>query len=80
MDSPFTFVYVSGEGATQKPGMLTPIFGRIKGETETALFEFGQQNPMFKLYNVRPGGVDCRPNPWFDFGVIKTYANLVCSY
>ncbi len=38
--------------------MFTPIFGRIKGQTEATLLEFGKQNPMFKLYNVRPGGVD----------------------
>jgi hypothetical protein len=57
-DSPFTFVYVSGEGATQTPGIFTPIYGRVKGQTETALFDFAKQNPMFKVYNVRPGVVD----------------------
>ncbi|KAF2033904.1 hypothetical protein EK21DRAFT_97987 [Setomelanomma holmii] len=62
-DSPFTFVYVSGEGATQTPGMFTPIFGRVKGQIETALFEFGKQNAMFKVYNVRPGGVDWTSHP-----------------
>jgi hypothetical protein len=62
-DSPFTFVYVSGEGATQTPGMFTPIFGRVKGQIETALFEFGKQNPMLKVYNVRPAGVDWRHHP-----------------
>lgn len=62
-DSPFTFVYVSGEGATQNPGMFTPLFGRVKGEIETALFEFGKKNPMFKVFNVRPGGVDWTNHP-----------------
>src|SRR5689334_1949880 len=59
-ESPFTFVYVSGEGATQKPGMFTPIFGRVKGQTEQALFDLGKANPQFKVYNVRPAGVDWR--------------------
>ncbi|ORY11453.1 hypothetical protein BCR34DRAFT_484179 [Clohesyomyces aquaticus] len=62
-ERPFTFVYVSGEGATQKPGMFTPLFGRVKGETETALIEFGKKNPNFKVYNVRPGGVDPTNHP-----------------
>jgi hypothetical protein len=43
--------------------MFTPIFGRVKGQIETSLFEFGKQNPMFKAYNVRPGGVDWRYHP-----------------
>jgi hypothetical protein len=62
-NSPFTFVYVSGEGATHTPGTFTPIFGRVKGQTETALFDFAQQNPMFKVYNVRAGGVDWTNHP-----------------
>ncbi|KAH6612761.1 hypothetical protein C7974DRAFT_84914 [Boeremia exigua] len=62
-DSPFTFVYVSGEGATQSPGMFTPIFGRVKGETETALLNFRKQNPNFKSFSVRPGGVDWTSHP-----------------
>ncbi|KAJ4337657.1 hypothetical protein N0V95_008286 [Ascochyta clinopodiicola] len=62
-DSPFTFVYVSGEGATQSPGMFTPIFGRVKGQTEQALLDFRKQNPNFRAYNVRPGGVDWTSHP-----------------
>lgn len=62
-DSPFTFVYVSGEGATQNPGMLTPIFGRVKGEIEQALFDFGKKTPNFNVYNMRPAGVDWRAHP-----------------
>jgi len=62
-ESPFTFVYVSGEGATQTPGMFTPIFGRVKGQIEAALVEFGKQHPMFRVYNVRPGGVDWTNHP-----------------
>ena len=62
-DSPFTFVYVSGEGATQTPGMFTPLFGRVKGQIESALLEFSKQTPNFKVYNVRPGGVDWTSHP-----------------
>jgi nucleoside-diphosphate-sugar epimerase len=61
--TPFTFLYVSGEGATQSPGMFTPLYGRVKGQIETALLEFGKRNPMFKVYNVRPGGVDWTQHP-----------------
>ncbi|CAA9962409.1 hypothetical protein PTMSG1_05783 [Pyrenophora teres f. maculata] len=57
-ESPFTFVHVSGEGATQTPGTFTPLFGRVKGQIESALVEFGKQNTMFKVFNVRPAGVD----------------------
>ncbi|KAF1935967.1 nucleoside-diphosphate-sugar epimerase [Clathrospora elynae] len=57
--TPFTFLYVSGEGATQAPSMLTPLFGRVKGQTETALLEYGKHHAMFRVYNVRPGFVDC---------------------
>ncbi|KAF1973975.1 hypothetical protein BU23DRAFT_589235 [Bimuria novae-zelandiae CBS 107.79] len=32
--SPFTFDFVSDEGATQDPGILTAMFGRVKGQTE----------------------------------------------
>jgi hypothetical protein len=42
-DSPFTFVHVSGEGATQTPSMFTPIFGRVKGQIETALVDLSKQ-------------------------------------
>lgn len=55
------FIYVSGEGATQKPGMLTPMFGRIKGRTETELIALMQTEPFgrnLKVLNARPGGVD----------------------
>jgi len=31
------FLYISGEGATHHPGALTPLFGRVKGETELEL-------------------------------------------
>jgi len=55
---PFDFVYVSGEGATQQPGRLTPLFGRVKGETEVALAEMRKANPLFRASAVRPAFVD----------------------
>ncbi|PVI00385.1 hypothetical protein DM02DRAFT_614382 [Periconia macrospinosa] len=59
--SPFTFVFVSGEGATQNPGVLTPIYGRVKGQTEQDLVDFGESKKgMFNVYSVRPAGVDPR--------------------
>lgn len=61
--TPFTFVHVSGEGATQTPGMFTPIFGKVKGQTEQSLFDLGKQTPNFKVYNVRPAVVDWRAHP-----------------
>ena len=62
-ESPFTFVYVSGEGATQTPGTFTLLFGRVKGQIESALVDFGKQNTMFKVFNVRPAGVDEGKHP-----------------
>jgi hypothetical protein len=57
-DSPFTFVHVSGEGATQSPGTFTTLYGRVKGQVETELLDLGKVKPMFRVYNVRPGAVD----------------------
>ena len=54
----FKFVYVSGEGATVRPGMFTPLFGRVKGETEAALLEMSKKIPSLKVYSLRPGAVD----------------------
>lgn len=57
---PFKFVYVSGEGATTKPGMLTSHFGVIKGRTELALLALPKDPAYANLrpYSLRPGGVD----------------------
>ncbi|KAL1848957.1 hypothetical protein Daus18300_013415 [Diaporthe australafricana] len=55
---PFNFVYVSGEGTTHSPGRFTPIFGRVKGETEKALAEMRRANPSFHASSVRPAFVD----------------------
>ncbi|KAG9196655.1 hypothetical protein G6011_01776 [Alternaria panax] len=57
-DSPFTFVHVSGEGATQSPGIFTPLYGRVKGQVESELVDLGRSKPMFRVYNARPGVVD----------------------
>ncbi|KAK6607549.1 nucleoside-diphosphate-sugar epimerase [Botrytis cinerea] len=57
---PFKFLYISGEGANLAPGVLTPMFGVVKGETEAELLalpaEKGYEN--LKVYNVRPAAVD----------------------
>ena len=52
------FVYVSGEGATTNPGRFTPLFGRVKGDTEQALLEMSKTDPKFRPYSARAGGVD----------------------
>jgi hypothetical protein len=62
-DSPFTFVHVSGEGATDTPGMFTPLFGKVKGEAEASLLEFHKTRPNFCPIVVRPAAVDWRAHP-----------------
>jgi hypothetical protein len=62
-DSPFTFLHVSGEGATQSPGIFTALFARVKGQVEAELLDLGKQNAMLRVYNVRPGGVDWTKHP-----------------
>ncbi|KAK2021819.1 nucleoside-diphosphate-sugar epimerase [Colletotrichum zoysiae] len=57
-DEPFRFVYVSGEGATQKPGRFSAIFARVKGETETLLSGMRAENPRLRAESVRPGFID----------------------
>jgi hypothetical protein len=52
------FVYVSGEGATTSPGRFTPLFGKVKGETEAALLAIHNSHPQFRPYNARAGAVD----------------------
>lgn len=54
---PFRFIYVSGHGATLEPNSFTPIFGRVKGETEKALSELRAPS-KFHVESVRPAGVD----------------------
>lgn len=59
------FVYVSGEGANPEPGFMTPLFGRVKGRTETELLELMQTGPYnnLRVFNARPGGVDAGAEP-----------------
>lgn len=58
--NPFTFIYVSGEGATTTPGMMTPHWAGIKGRTESELLALSKTPECSKLrpITVRPGGVD----------------------
>ena len=58
LSSPFKFVYVSGEGATTTPGMLTPLFGVTKGRAEASLLQISKENPRICPYSLRPGMVD----------------------
>lgn len=57
-EEPFRFVYVSGEGATQSQGRFSPIFARVKGETETALGEMSTKTSTLQADSVRPAFVD----------------------
>ncbi|KAI0399360.1 putative nucleoside-diphosphate-sugar epimerase [Xylaria palmicola] len=57
-NEPFNFVYVSGSGATTTPGRFSPIYARVKGETEIALAELRRVNPLLYASSVRPAGVD----------------------
>ncbi|KAK4446982.1 hypothetical protein QBC34DRAFT_304179 [Podospora aff. communis PSN243] len=66
--TPFKFLYVSGLGATLTPGRFTPIFSRVKGETELALSEIRKKNPLFEAVSVRAGFID-----WFGHESIKQY-------
>ncbi|KAM0246891.1 hypothetical protein ACHAQJ_010049 [Trichoderma viride] len=58
---PFRFIYVSGEGATQKPGLFSAIFARVKGETERDLGDMTAAMPTsLQADSVRPAFVDAR--------------------
>ena len=59
------FVFVSGEGATTTPGRFTPLFGRVKGETEKTLLALNAsaECPDLRVYSARPGGVDSGADP-----------------
>ncbi|RFU74342.1 nucleoside-diphosphate-sugar epimerase [Trichoderma arundinaceum] len=58
---PFRFIYVSGEGATQKPGRFSAIFARVKGETERDLGDMTAAMPTsLQADSVRPAFVDAR--------------------
>ena len=57
-NSPFRFIHVSGEGASQNPGRFSPIFARVKGETESLLGTLSEEHPSFRVDSVRPAFVD----------------------
>ncbi|QSZ31087.1 hypothetical protein DSL72_000648 [Monilinia vaccinii-corymbosi] len=59
--NPFRFLYISGEGATASPGIFTPMFGVVKGKTESDLLALASREKScenLRVYNVRPGAVD----------------------
>ena len=62
---PFNFVYVSGEGATTSPGILTPHFGLIKGRAEAALLTLSKDPQFHNLrpFSLRPAGIDTTFHP-----------------
>ncbi|KAL5383745.1 hypothetical protein PMIN04_000571 [Paraphaeosphaeria minitans] len=43
--------------------MFTAMYERVKGQAEKAIFDFYTATPNFKLYTVRPAGVDWRDHP-----------------
>ncbi|KUJ15953.1 uncharacterized protein LY89DRAFT_587662 [Mollisia scopiformis] len=55
--NPVTFIYVSGEGATTTPGMMTPHWAGIKGRTESELLALSKTSNL-RAISLRPGGVD----------------------
>lgn len=61
-------MHVSGGGTTLEPGRFTPIFSRVKGETELALAEMRREDPLFRASTVRPTFID-----WAAHDAIKPY-------
>lgn len=53
-EKPFSFIYISGEGADQAENSWT-LFGKIKGRTEKALAEMSTDS--FKTISLRPGAI-----------------------
>lgn len=58
--SPLTFIYVSGEGATPTPSILTAHWAFTKGRAESSLLALSKDPAYNNLrpFSVRPGGVD----------------------
>ncbi|OAL28384.1 hypothetical protein AYO20_09501 [Fonsecaea nubica] len=70
----FKFIYVSGEGATLHPRPWTPLFGRVKGDTEHSLLQLSKTPPfsnLLSVYSVRPGAVDGHNQPWLWEQILK---------
>lgn len=59
---PFRFVYVSGEGATQSPGLTTSLYAKVKGEAEKELAEVAEEMSSLMVIAPRPGAVDSAPH------------------
>ena len=60
------FVYVSGEGATHRPGRFTQLFARVKGQAELALMGLTKEKwceGKLNMVMARPGGVDGSNQP-----------------
>jgi hypothetical protein len=53
-EKPFSFVFISGDGADQAEKSWT-LFGKIKGRTEKALAEMSSES--FKTVSLRPGAI-----------------------
>ncbi|GBE89118.1 hypothetical protein SCP_1501210 [Sparassis crispa] len=53
-ESPFRFVYLSGEGA-DPTGKTTQMWARVKGRTESELIELCKSSPGMKAHVYRPG-------------------------
>lgn len=49
--------------ATQTPGRLTPLFGRVKGQCEAALIDLSKKYSSLRPYSVRPAYVDAAQDP-----------------
>ena len=79
---PFRFVYVSGSGTTQTPGLFSTLYSRVKGETETLLSEMRAKTPRLLAESARPAAVDADQHPAIkpyipDPGRIYTYTAAV---
>lgn len=63
--NPFKFIFISGEGATTTPNLFTPLYGRVKGETEAALLALNAsaECPHLRVFSARPGAVDSSADP-----------------
>ncbi|KIW96582.1 uncharacterized protein Z519_01973 [Cladophialophora bantiana CBS 173.52] len=73
-DKEFKFIYVSGEGATLHPRPWTPLYGRIKGETEHSLLKLSKTPPysnLLSVYSIRPAAVDGSYQPWLWDHILK---------
>ena len=45
------------------PGLMTPLFARVKGEAETSLLALRSEHTGLRIWNVRPGFIDESQHP-----------------